>query len=129
MRLQFQAEGGEPRLFDFSELSDGQRVLLALYTLLAVGGKPGMTMCLDEPDNFLALREIQPWLAALLEANENGGAQILMISHHPEAVDYLVADHGVWMSRDANGPCRAAKFAPAAEAMLASELIARGWQP
>src|SRR5262249_6722525 len=44
------------------ELSDGQRALLALYTLVRLSAGQGYTLMLDEPDNYVALPEIQPWL-------------------------------------------------------------------
>ena len=46
------------------ELSDGQRVLLALYMILHFLIAKGHTVFIDEPDNFISLREIQPWLLA-----------------------------------------------------------------
>jgi predicted ATPase len=46
------------------ELSDGQRALIALYALLHLSGDQDI-LFLDEPDNYLALAEIQPWLMVL----------------------------------------------------------------
>jgi predicted ATPase len=97
------------------ELSDGQRVLMALYALLRfvpgdriVGGQ---TLWIDEPDNFVSLAEIQPWLIALRERVEAGdGFQALITSHHPEVINYLAADCGQVLERERGGPVRARHF-------------------
>jgi predicted ATPase len=46
--------------FSFSELSEGQRALVVLYTLLHALAGEASTICLDEPENYLSPREIQP---------------------------------------------------------------------
>ncbi|HEX3556439.1 MAG TPA: AAA family ATPase [Thermoanaerobaculia bacterium] len=46
------------------ELSDGQRALIALYALVYLASEQDV-LFLDEPDNYLSLAEIQPWLMAL----------------------------------------------------------------
>ena len=54
--------------YTYNELSDGQRMLIALYSLLyAARANPEFdyTLLIDEPGNFLALPEIQPWLSEL----------------------------------------------------------------
>src|ERR1035438_8231016 len=50
--------------FRFNELSEGQRCLICLYAILHFVLAKGHTAILDEPDNFVSLREIQPWLMA-----------------------------------------------------------------
>ena len=62
----FQVPGGRSYELDFEELSDGQRALIVLYTLLHVALPEATVFCLDEPDNFLSIQEVQPWLAAFL---------------------------------------------------------------
>ena len=58
----------KPAAFSFSELSDGQRQLIVLYCLL-YGVKGGGVLAVPGyPDNYLALREIQPWLTSLQDA-------------------------------------------------------------
>jgi ATPase subunit of ABC transporter with duplicated ATPase domains len=47
----------------------------------------GDTVFLDEPDNFISLREIQPWLLAAEEAVEDHSGQLILISHHPETLN------------------------------------------
>jgi predicted ATPase len=45
----------QPLEFDFDELSDGQKILIALYTILHCVVAPDATVCIDEPENFIAL--------------------------------------------------------------------------
>jgi predicted ATPase len=125
--------GGSPKRqrieFDFDELSDGQKCLIALYTLLYGMVESDSTLCLDEPENFLALAEIQPWLFELGDRIEESGTQAILISHHPELIDLLATDHGVVFSRTGLGPVRVEPYRPDGVGKLApSERIARGWQ-
>jgi predicted ATPase len=117
-----------PLPYDFSELSDGQRVLVALYTLLFGLKDEGISLFLDEPDNFVALREIQPWLTALTDSCGYGVEQTVLISHHPEIIDYLAPSSGRWFDRDSNGPARVTDKPKApVDGLKPSEVMARGW--
>ena len=49
------------------------------------------TLCLDEPDNFLALAEIQPLIFEFCDATEENGPQVIFASHHPETIDHPVS--------------------------------------
>jgi predicted ATPase len=120
---------GRPLAYDFSELSDGQRVLIALYALLYGLKDEGVSLFLDEPDNFVALREIQPWLNALTDSCGDGVEQAVLISHHPEVIDSLALASGKWFSRDDNGPTRVGdQPEPTVEGLKPSEAIARDWE-
>ena len=92
-------------LLNFDQLSDGQRNLVALFTVLHSAVEADSTLCLDEPDNYVALREIQPWLIELIDRTRETGSQCLLISHHPEFINYLAPTEGVRFFRD-NGPVR-----------------------
>jgi hypothetical protein len=112
------------------ELSDGQRALLALYALVHLTAGQGYTLFLDEPDNYLALAEIQPWLIQLSDACGDTIAQAVICSHHPELIDYLGPDRGFVLGRQVNGATTVKKAADVAlaDAMKLSEVIARGWE-
>jgi predicted ATPase len=112
----------------FNALSDGQRCLIALFTILQFAIQPDVTVCLDEPDNFVALRELQPWFAQVREAVEERNGQCILVSHHPELIDLLAVRHGVRFARDGQGPVRvkAVEWATGDD-LRPSELIARGW--
>lgn len=110
----------------FEELSDGQRGLVVLYTILRAEGAE--VACFDEPDNFIALPEIQPWLVALSTAVEALGQQVFLISHHPEIIDYLAAGGATVFERLNGGPARIRPLAvDRTLGLKASEILARGW--
>jgi predicted ATPase len=115
--------------YGFDELSDGQRVLVGLYTVLHSALKPDATIGFDEPDNFIALREVQPWLNKVLDRVENEGAQVLIVSHHPELLNRMAFEDGVLLDRPGGRHTRARPFDdPAETGLSAAELIARGWE-
>jgi len=121
-------KGGSTVNIGFNQLSDGQRHLICLYTILRFVLIKGGTVVLDEPDNFISLREIQPWLIALDDAIENRGGQAILISHHPELINQWAPDYGVRFVRDGAGPVRVEKFQGDPDSLLPpAELIARGW--
>jgi len=112
------------------ELSDGQRAIIALYSLIQLAAGQGYTLFLDEPDNYISLPEIQPWLMALADSfGENGVPQACICSHHPELIDYLGAESGLLLARDDSGITRVASVSdtPIENTMKLSEQIARGW--
>ncbi len=122
------ANGRQPITFDFSELSDGQRTLIALYSVLMGLKDQGVSLFLDEPDNFVTLREIQPWINALKDLTGDGVEQVVIISHHPEIIDQLAVPAGRWFDRDAGGPSRVDDKPKAhVEGLKPSEAMARGW--
>lgn len=117
-----------PIYFDFEQLSDGQRVMIVLYTLLLGLRDLGHAVFLDEPENYVALPEIQPWLMELKDTCGDGFPQAVLISHHPELIDYLGPECGKWLERDSLGPVRLKKMPKKIEKDLTlSEQIARGW--
>ena len=114
-----------------SQLSDGQRMLVALYSLLYLSSGRGASLFLDEPDNYLALREIQPWLTAVDQAcgGDNNLEQAVVVSHHPVTIDYMAGAKGRWFRRDGIGPVRvSAEPDQRIEGLPLSELMARGWE-
>lgn len=112
------------------ELSDGQRALIALYALVFVTAGQGYTLFLDEPDNYVALPEIQPWLMALSDACGDRLPQAVICSHHPELIDFLGADRGLLLLRETSGVVvtRSLQHNDKDRGLKLSELIARGWE-
>jgi predicted ATPase len=126
---EFDRGAGDTSKFGFSELSEGQRCLIALYTVLHFVVAKGGTVVIDEPDNFLSLREIQPWLISVADAAEKHNGQILIISHHPEVINQWAPRNGTQFVRNGVGPVRVQKFQGDSESCLSpAELIARGWE-
>jgi predicted ATPase len=117
----------------FSQLSDGQRTLVVLYSLLYGLESQDYTLCIDEPENFLALPEIQPWLFQLEDLCSEGKLQALLISHHPQLIDYLLTSPiGYWFERQANSAVKVkpinSELQKCNESGLSmSELITRRW--
>jgi predicted ATPase len=126
--LNFSGETGLSIDYGFDQLSDGERVLIALYALVYHARSNGYTLCIDEPENFISLPEIQPWLILLYDLCSDGELQSLLISHHPELIDYLAVSAGYWFDRDSNTPARAKKITEDdADGVPISKLVARGW--
>jgi predicted ATPase len=120
---------GRPIPYDFKELSLGQRMLIVLYSLLFGLKDEGVSLFLDEPDNFVALREIQPWLTALADLAGEGIEQAVLISHHPEIINYLAASSGRWFERESNVSARVSdKPKVMVEGLTMAETVARGWE-
>jgi predicted ATPase len=112
----------------FEELSLGQRELFALYAVLHVAARRAKVLCFDEPDNFVALREIQPWLVKLRDAVEESGGQAFLISHNPEVIDYLAAASSFKFERPGGDVTRVRPLVVnLSTGLKASEALARGW--
>ncbi len=109
-----------------SELSEGQRVLVMLYAAIFGHLHSGSLLCFDEPDNFVSLTEIQPWLQTLRDVlDDQPGGQALIISHHPEVIDYLALD-AIWRFERPAGPVMVRPLELEGEPDLRlSDLIAR----
>lgn len=124
--VQMRAEGQRQYEVDFDAVSDGQRALIILYTLLVDVGAAPRTLLLDEPENFVGLAELQPWLQHLDDALGDTG-QFLLISHHPEVIDFLAAESPNLFERPGDGPVRVRPADFERESGLrASEQVARG---
>jgi predicted ATPase len=129
LRAVFRTSGKGLVNYSLSELSDGQRYLLGLYMILHFLIAKGHTVFVDEPDNFISLREIQPWLKAAEAAIEDHRGQLILISHHPEILNQWASRHGLRFFRENNGHVRTEKFKTDPKGDLQpSELIARGWE-
>jgi predicted ATPase len=123
------SSGNSELCFGFDELSDGQKTLVVLYTFLYGLSNLGYSLFLDEPDNYLALPEIQPWLHAVSDLCGREIQQVAMISHHPELINYLGASAGIWFDREQNGPARvSSKVEASPSGLTLAENAARGWK-
>jgi ABC-type dipeptide/oligopeptide/nickel transport system ATPase subunit len=134
LKLIFKTEESDQNIvYRFEELSDGQKVLVILYSLFYGLESQDYTLCIDEPENFLALPEIQPWLFQLEDLCSEGKLQALLISHHPQLIDYLLSSPiGYWFERQANSSVKVkpinSELQKCNESGLSmSELISRRW--
>ena len=129
LQATMRSPGGGTVKLPFSDLSEGQRALIALYVLLYCAVAEEHTLLIDEPDNFIALAEIQPWLIKLLDRVDEKNAQVILVSHHPELLDQLADQGGELLDRANGGETRVSRFeAPEDSGLKASEIIARGWE-
>ncbi|MGC9261640.1 MAG: AAA family ATPase [Phycisphaerae bacterium] len=129
LRVMVKPEGAEkPIPYKFSEISDGQRQLIVLHSALYAMSDSRRILFLDEPDNYLSPREVQPLLTALMDAPGRTIGQAIIISHHPEVIDHLATEKGIWIKRDGGGPTRV-RVGPEGDTapLKPSEVEARGW--
>jgi AAA15 family ATPase/GTPase len=122
--------GHHPYEYRFHEMADGNRALITLYTLSHYARFSDYTLCIDEPENFLALWEIQPLLWRLYDFCDDQ-VQTLLISHHPELSGLFGLSMGYWFERDNhNAPVEVNPVTDEdanAGGVPISDLVARGW--
>ena len=113
---------------DFDDLSEGERMLIVLYSLVAYQrSQAPTTIIVDEPDNFVSLLEIQPWLLTILNDRPEGG-QIVLVSHNPEIIQTIGPERVAYFSRENHRSATRVSTLPPDEGGLSlSELLARGW--
>ncbi len=129
LEAEFASKEGLRAKFGLKELSDGQRCLFALYAVVYFLLKEPGLVVIDEPGNFVSLREIQPLLQAADEILEASSSQLVLISHHPEILNQWAPEYGVVFFREPNGPTRAKRFHNQShEPLTPSEVMARGWE-
>lgn len=123
----FSREGRQDYELFLRNLSEGQRILSILYAILY--GLVGETsvLCIDEPENFISLQEVQPWLQSLRDLVEERSGQALVISHHPEVIDYLASDSAFLFERPSGDLVRVRPWTPdPSKIMKPSEILVRG---
>ena len=119
-------QGGKPYQLYLGDLSDGQRLLLMLYCIARAIAPRSTLLVFDEPDNYVARDEIQPWLSLLREqCVASGNGTLLIISHHPDIVDYLAPDQLLRFWRT-EGPSRVAAVEVHLDAGLSASEILKG---
>jgi predicted ATPase len=130
----FSREGGQAVRFRLDELSSGQIAAILLQTVTCFVEYHEGGLILDEPGNFLSVSEMQPFLKQLETLAMEHGRQVILSTHHPVAIDFLAAGHGLWFERDPAGPTRRPvplvikEDEAGSDAYLRiSDLIARGW--
>lgn len=85
---------GKEKLLNLASFSEGERVRLALQ---AIAGLGATAIGLDEPDNFLAPSEVQPILRTFtVDSPRTKPPQLMIVTHHPESIDYL-ASYATWL--------------------------------
>lgn len=127
LQLRFEHQNGEPMPLFAGQLSDGERALVALYMVrAAMETGAARTVMVDEPDNFVGLPELQPWVLSMRELLDDKH-QLVLISHHPEVLSNSGEANGRYLWRDNHtSPTRIGPL-KVPDGMAAGEAIARGW--
>lgn len=128
LQLRFEADrGGNVGTLLFEQLSDGEKALLGLYMVraaLATGAV--QTVLIDEPDNYVGLPELQPWVLSLRELLDDQH-QAILITHHPEILSSGGRSYGRYLWRDNHtSPTRIGPLS-IPEGITPGEALARGW--
>ena len=128
LQLRFEsANGPEAGELFLEQLSDGEKALVGLYMVraaLATGA--AQTVLIDEPDNFVGLPELQPWVLSLRELLDETH-QAILISHHPEILSSAGEGLGYYLWRDNHtSPTRIGPL-KVPEGLSPGEAVARGW--
>jgi hypothetical protein len=130
MQLVFEQTGSlrSTVTLNMGQLSDGERMLLALYLLAAYQQTNEHPVILvDEPDNFVGLAEIQPWLEQMLDTRPADG-QLIVVSHSPEAIATMGEKRVALFSRAGHSaPTQVRRVPPDETGLPLAERIARGW--
>ena len=128
--LRMKSKGGKDApFFRFDELSDGQRASIVLYSILHFAVGQGATVCIDEPENFVALRELQPFMLSIEEKIEESGGQVLLISHGSEFINRMPIHSVVNFERQEGNRVQIAPFSMNGITTLSpAEVVARGWE-
>lgn len=128
--LQLRFEGSnnpDAGVLSFDQLSDGEKAIVGLYMVraaLAIGA--AHTVLIDEPDNFVGLPELQPWVLSLRELLDESH-QAIIISHHPEILSNAGEDFGRYLWRDNHASPTRIDALKIPAGLSAGEAMARGW--
>jgi len=132
MEIKVQFGAKEENEYTLSEMSDGQRLLVALYAVIHFGVGKASLFCIDEPDNFLAIDEINPIVETLFSGES--AAQVLVSSHSAEVCDHVPIDCGIYFSRRESVDASATRVKSFDEVLAGnpglscSEIFKRGWE-
>jgi len=128
--LQFQfgkTKGDTARKLMFSQLSDGEKMLIGLYMIRAALDTGAVeTVWIDEPDNYVGLPELQPWVFSMMELLDDE-RQVVLITHHPEILNSAGIGSGRYLDRDDHSsPTRMGPL-NIPEGLSPGEAVTRGW--
>ena len=128
LQLRFEGSNGpDSGVLFFDQLADGEKALVGLYMVraaLATGAS--QTVLMDEPDNYVGLPELQPWVLSLRELLDENH-QAILVSHHPEILSNAGEGFGRYLWRDNHrSPTRIGPLKVPA-GLTPGEAVARGW--
>jgi predicted ATPase len=121
MELHFEGE-----VVPFSCLSDGEKMLVSLYMIHAALAKGNISsVFIDEPDNYVSLQELQPWLFSMSEITDDRH-QTILISHNAEILDSNPSQGIVFWRDNHKSPTRIGPL-NIPKGMSARDALVRGW--
>lgn len=126
LRFDAVTESGKGNIY-FHQLSDGEKALVGLYMIRAAldTGAVG-TVLIDEPDNFVGLQELLPWVLSVRELLDEDH-QAILITHHPEILNSVGDQSGQYLWReDHTSPTRVGPLT-APDGLTPGEAMGRGW--
>lgn len=87
------------RVFEFKQLSDGEKIFFLSATILAAQKNNPNLLCIwDEPDNFIGLREMNNFIMEFRKAFEvKGSSSQLLITSHNERVMNNFSNHNIFV--------------------------------
>jgi predicted ATPase len=110
----------------FDQLSDGEKILIGLYLVHTALCKGNVnTVLIDEPDNFVSVQEIQPWLLSMSELVDSRH-QVLIISHNSEILDSNPSRAFFFRRDNHRSPTRCTPL-DIPDGLDVREALARGW--
>lgn len=77
---------------DFDKLSDGQRCLLVLHSVIVLRRDEFTLLLLDEPDAHITPTEIYPLFRAIEDLSKKRQMQVVVATHHPHLIDLMAAE-------------------------------------
>lgn len=87
----------------FDRLSDGEKCLFVSAVVIACNMFRGSTVCFwDEPDNYLAVSEVKPFVTELKQSFCATQGQLIVTSHNIEAVTAFTAEQSVVLYRNSH---------------------------
>ncbi len=128
LQLRFDSENGrDPKPYFFHQLSDGEKMLVGLYMIRsAMETSAAKIVWIDEPDNYVGLPELLPWVLSICELLDDEH-QAILISHHPEILGNAGEEDGRYLWRDNHSsPSRIGPL-KVPDGMKPGEAIRRGW--
>ena len=116
---------GAKAAYTLSEISDGERMLFVLYFIIIMYFDSEHSVFLDEPDNYISLQEVSQFIQYVQDMS-NANNQCVIISHHPNIIDYFAPSNGIWLERRSYGASTIAKPPKSDCGLTYSEIIAHG---
>lgn len=116
---------GVKNSYAFNEISDGERMLFILYFLVVMYFDDDYSLLLDEPDNFISLPEVGQ-LVQFIQDRATDKNQCVLISHHPNVIDFFAPSNGIWLERRSYGATTIATPPKSDCGLTYSEIISQG---